>query len=457
MHTFIGEIMNQSYWQKTTQKKEFPKLNQDIKTDILIIGGGLSGVMLAYQLRNSHFQVTVIDKDNLGSHTSGHTTAKVTVLHDVIYQKINQYYDKQHALLYYQSNKRALLDIKKIIRKEHIDCSYQENIAYLYTSDIKKYPLLEKEKQLLTSFGEHVIEKNGTGKMIGLKNQAVFHPLQYLYAIIDICCRFHVQFYEHSLAKQIIRHHDHYTVKVNDHIVTCRYVVHATRYPFFKKGMYFMKIFQSQAYVGISSKKDSPNSYLSLDDHHSYRPLNDHQAIVINNKNDWFAQDSMPLRGIPYIGRLYQNEFIIYGFQKWGMTLSHVSAQLIKDLIYNNKNPYEELYSCHYFSLSFSKQYFSLMKKNILKGYLLQRYQTVDSEQIERKSGAIIKKNHRLYALYRDENGKDHYFSPYCPHLKCLIHFNSKSQTWSCPCHQSVYDAYGQVLEGPSIHDLKKC
>ena len=56
MHTFIGEIMNQSYWQKTTQKKEFPKLNQDIKTDILIIGGGLSGVMLAYQLRNSHFQ-----------------------------------------------------------------------------------------------------------------------------------------------------------------------------------------------------------------------------------------------------------------------------------------------------------------------------------------------------------------------------------------------------------------
>ena len=100
--------MNQSYWQKTTQKKDFPQIKQDIKTDVLIIGGGLSGIMLAYQLRHSHFQVVVIDKDHIGSHTSGHTTAKITVLHDLIYQKIEKNYDKHHAYLYYQSNKKVV-------------------------------------------------------------------------------------------------------------------------------------------------------------------------------------------------------------------------------------------------------------------------------------------------------------------------------------------------------------
>lgn len=446
--------MNQSYWQKTTQKKDFPQINKDIKTDVLIIGGGLSGIMLAYQLRHSHFQVVVIDKDRIGSHTSGHTTAKVTVLHDLIYQKIEKHYDLHHAYLYYQSNKKALLDIKKIIRKEHIDCSYKENEAYLYSHNIEKYPLLEKEKQLLTSFGEKVIEKNESGKMIGLKNQAIFHPLQYLYAIVDICCRFHIQFYEQSLAHHIERHHDYYQVKVNDHTITCRYLIHASRYPFIKKGIYFMKLFQSQDYVGIDEKQ-SQNSFLSIDNQSSYRPLNENQAIIIQNKNEWFAQDSIPLRGIPYIGRLSHNEFIIYGFQKWGMTLSHVAARLIKDLIYNNKNPYQELYSCHYFSISYSKEYLQLMKRHLFKGYLYQRYQTENINNLQNKTGAIIKKNHHLYAVYRDERGIDHYFSPYCPHLKCLVHFNKKNQTWDCPCHQSIYDAFGHVIEGPSLHDLK--
>ncbi|MGN1182837.1 MAG: FAD-dependent oxidoreductase [Faecalibacillus sp.] len=449
--------MNQSYWQKTATKRKLKKLNRDLNVDVLIIGAGFSGVMLAYQLKDSHLNIAVIDKNRIGQHTSGHTTAKLTILHDLIYQKLEQFYDRDHAYLYYQSNKEALQEIKDIIKKENIQCDFQENNAYIYSHEKINLPQLKKEKELLQSFGEDVIEINHQKQMIGLKHQAIFHPLKYLYKILSICINHDIQFFEQSIASKVYRYHDHYKVKVNNHYVTCQYVVHATRYPFIKKGFYFLKIFQTKEYITHYQKNESKDSFLSIEHPVSYRPLHNNSSLIIHPYlHDWFAQDSIPLRGIPYIGRLKDNEFMIYGFQKWGMTLSHVAAKLIRDLILNQKNEYKELYSCHYFSVSFSKQYLPVLLKNSFRGYFLQRYQIIPLNQLEKGQGDIIKINHHLYAVYRDDHGFDHYFSPYCPHLKCLIHFNAKSQTWDCPCHQSIYDAYGHLIEGPSVLPLKK-
>lgn len=449
--------MNESFWQKTTNQKNLKSLDKDIDVDVLIIGGGLSGIMTAYQLKDSHLKIAVVEKDKIGSHTSGHTTAKVTILHDLIYQRIEKHYSYEHAHLYYQSNKEALHDIKKIIQKEKIDCDFQENIAYIYSDDPRYVSAIEKEKKLLTSFGETIIDNHHHLSTLGLKNQAVFHPLKYLYQIVNICIKHHIQFYEQSQAVKIYRYHDYYKVKVNQNTVTCRYLVHATRYPFIKKGLYFFQLFQSKEYIDYLSYYKGPDSDLAVDQTLSYRPITKKHSLVIDQQShDWFSQDSIPIRGIPYIGRFKNNEFMIYGFQKWGMTLSHVAARLIKDLILENDNPYIQLYYCHYFSISYSKYYFSKLIKHILKGYIGQRYLTKDIADIKKDEGAIVKIHHRLYAVYRDKNNQYHYFSPYCPHLKCLVHFNHKSHTWDCPCHQSIYDAYGHLIEGPSLSPLKE-
>ena len=113
--------MNESYWQKTSQHPCFKQLNKDIKTDILIIGGGLSGISCAYQLKETDKQITVVEKDLLGCHTSGCTTAKITLLQDLIYQKLVKHYNIETAYLYYQSQKEAIKGIKDLIEKEKID------------------------------------------------------------------------------------------------------------------------------------------------------------------------------------------------------------------------------------------------------------------------------------------------------------------------------------------------
>ena len=91
--------MNQSYWQKTTRKTNDKKIDKDIECDVLIIGGGLTGVALAYYLKDTDFKVAVVDKDEIGSHTSGHTTAKITVLHDVLYYKKSHHERRNRSII----------------------------------------------------------------------------------------------------------------------------------------------------------------------------------------------------------------------------------------------------------------------------------------------------------------------------------------------------------------------
>lgn len=450
-------IMNESIWQKNNSHPQFQELNHDLNVDVLIIGGGLSGTMVSYYLKNSGYRIAVVEKNTFGSHSTGHSTAKISILHDLILQQIAQSYGLEQAYLYYLSNKEALKDIENIISREKIQCDFKKNTAYLYTDNVRMLSTLKKEKNLLLSFGEKIIEKKDHLMTIGIDNQATFDPMKYLYQIIHICLNHKINFYENAQATSIHRFHDYYKVTVNNHTVTCRYLIHATRYPFIKKGFYFLKLFQTRCYVDLNCQQNGTDSYLSVDSPNSYRPVGDHHCLIINDQSQqWFAQDSIALRGIPYIGQYKNNEYIIYGFQKWGMTLSHVAGKLIKDLILKKHNPYKQLYYCHYFSISYSKHYFAKLLKNTFQGYIFQRYITKNINDLNTNDGAIIKIKHHLYAVYKDSHGKLYAFSPYCPHLKCLIQFNHKSQTWDCPCHQSVFNAFGQLIEGPSLQSLKK-
>lgn len=451
--------MNQSYWQKTSKKKIDKIVETDISTDIVIIGGGLSGVALAYQLKDSPYQIIVLDKDEMGSHTSGHTTAKVSTLHGLLYHDITQHYDIHQAYLYYKSNHQALNEIKEIIQKENISCDWQDNQAYIYTDDPGYASSIQIQRDIFNSLRVETLTDENHLESLGLSNQGIFHPLKYLYGLIRICQKNGVQFYEHSEVVNIERKDASFLLDVNNHRIQCRYLIHATRYPFIKKGLYFLKLFQKKEYIDYKEENLGINSYLCIDQTKSYRSINQQASLQIHrDSKDWFAQDSIPLRGIPYIGRLnkYTNEFIIYGFQKWGMTLSQVAAKLISDMILENENPYEELYNPHYFSMSFSKKYKDHIWKNTKRGMITNRFQNKPLALLECQDGMVTKVNGHLTAVYKDKKGNLHYLSPYCPHLKCVVEFNKKDQTWTCPCHQSVYSAYGQLIEGPSLSSLNE-
>ena len=448
--------MNESYWQKTSQHPCFKQLNKDIKTDILIIGGGLSGISCAYQLKETDKQITVVEKDLLGCHTSGCTTAKITLLQDLIYQKLVKHYNIETAYLYYQSQKEAIKGIKDLIEKEKIDCCLKECTMSLYTDNLKNVEKLEKEQHYLQFFGETVFDNQKHLKTISLHHQYIFHPLKYLYHLVKCCQKKNVQFYEHSRVDKIIKRKNDFLFDVQGHRIICQDLIHASRYPFIKKGFYFLKMFQSLESIDLKQRTGNQCT-LSIDLTESYRPLKNH-ALVINSKSkDWFAQDTIPLRGIPYMGRYKEHEYFIYGFQKWGMTSSMVSAMILSDLILEKDNPYLPVFTPHRMHIGLSVK--QAVKdtvhsvRGLTAGFMAPPRAMV--EQLPKGHGGIVEVENKKVGVYKDENGTSHIVQARCTHLGCQLEWNPDEKSWECPCHGSRFDYMGHVIDNPTMEDLK--
>lgn len=454
--------VNESYWQKTAQKQVYPKINQNKKCDVVIIGGGLTGISLAYRLKDCGLKVIVLEEKEIGSQTSGHTTAKITFLHDLIYTYLNEYYSYHIAKKFFLSNKEAMNDIETIIEKEKIACDYYKNENVLYTFKKENVIKLKQEKELLESFGVKVKEnviKNALYS-ISIDNQAIFHPLKYLYALASLCRKDGIEIYENSQVKKVHRIKEEFLIDVNSYQVQCSDVVHATRYPFVYKGLYFMKVMAKREYVqyGICENQER-RSLLCVDKKSiSQRPVGNGLLEIgkneVKNPIRWFAMDSETLRLIPYIGKLSKkrNEYIAFGYRKWGMSLSHVASKIIYDDLLEKENKYKALYENHYCSLSLIKKQLPLFMKDIKKGMIDNHFPP--SKKLKNNEGAVMKIDGELIAVYKDNHGECHYMNPYCPHFKCIVQFNNKTKTWDCPCHGSTYDAYGKLINGPSLKNL---
>src|SRR5699024_3822710 len=135
-----------SYWQASTDVSSFPQLKENITIDVGIVGGGITGITAAYLLSQEGFSVAVIEGSTLLSGTTGHTTAKVTSQHGLIYDELIANYGVEGAKLYFEANNQAKQFIKSTIESNNIEeAKYTEAASYLYTTNGENVEKLEKE------------------------------------------------------------------------------------------------------------------------------------------------------------------------------------------------------------------------------------------------------------------------------------------------------------------------
>lgn len=482
-------MKNISYWQKTATPKQHPSIPQNMDVDIAIIGGGMTGVMCAYYLRHSGKKIAVFEQRQIGCQTTGHTTGKISFLHGTIYQFLIRYYNTEIARMYMESNIQAMHDIENIIKDENISCDYQKNTSFIYAKNKHNIKTIEKEIEALRSLGVNALVDQHRDKSIlkslAVEEQAIFHPLKYLYRIVDICQRSNILFYENSNAYGFDIQNDITKFKCNDFTVTSKQTIFATRYPQINyPELYFLKLSQSREHLIYNEVSKVENSYLSIDKpNQTYRPAGegtiyggyghdvgkrtDTITIHENNKKifgdvesiSWAAQDTSTNRGIPYIGYFspkYRHCYLSCGYDKWGMTLSHVGARLLSDMILHNDNPYELLYSPEYGNTTTSLASFGNIIKSSFTGMIVNRIAAPLHIDLRKGEGKVVRLGGKLYAIYKDDNEKLHFCKPYCRHLKCVVSFNHLEKTWDCRCHGSRYDSVGNLIEGPAEFSLKK-
>lgn len=496
--------MSSSYWVESTPQTNYPKIEKDFDTDILIIGGGITGIVTSYMLSNSNLNVSIVEADRMAMGVTANTTAKITSQHDLLYDYLLNSFGFDTAKGYLDSNEEAIKIIKDIVRKENIDCDFSSQDAYVYTCDKSNVQKIVDEVSAVTSLGlkaEYVTECPLPFKIeaaIKFPNQAQFHPRKYLLSLLQILDKRNVNIFENSKVIDIKHVKDRYEVYVNNNKITAKYLVMACHYPIKNfPGMYFIKMYQDSSYaIGVELDKDVfDGMYISCDTptasfrntpydngrkllivggsshktgatdvniDDSYTNLENYIKSVYPKakiKYRWMTEDCVTLDKIPYIGefsKFLPNMYVATGYKKWGMTTSHVAAKIISDKILGIDNPYEDIYTATRLEpIKNSKEFGNMLKQSVYSLAINKISSPIKSyTELENDSGGVVYYNGKKLGIYKDKSGKMFAVVPYCKHLGCELTWNNLEKTWDCPCHGSRYKYTGEMITEPTTEGL---
>lgn len=482
-------MKRKSIWLEGISSNTCPKLEHDIDVDVLIIGGGITGISTAYHLTSQNLSVCLVEKNKIAEGVTSRTTGKLTYLQENIYTKLKTYHGKEKAKLYLESQKKAIQLVKGIIKKENIECDLQKVHSYVFSNQNEKK--ICNEKNLLHEFGISVRDTTAlpTGENISygfyVEDTYVFHPLKYAYSLKDICLHRGISIYENTKIISIDKEEEQYLCKTENHMIKAKYVVFAVHYPYFIIPFWMpLKAYIEKSYIEafkvdknykfsaitISSPTISTRYHSDKNCHYQLYLTNSHNLCIKNNEKEnfeqllqtkkispdyiWSNKDIMTVDSIPYIGSINKENTLLIGtgYNTWGMTNGSIAGKIISDIILQKQNPYIELFDpkrginigkLMNFPIILSSNVYSFAKSKIRK----QKSWYPSSVRFEIRNGENL-------AIYVDENQKEHIVYNVCPHLKCGLIFNEVEKTWDCPCHGSRFDIDGNCIEGPSNYNI---
>ena len=433
-------MKNKSIWSETKIDKNYPSLSHDKEVDILIIGGGITGVNTLYQLKDK--DIILVERNKIGQGVTLNTTGKLTYLQSNIY---NQIKDKNKRELYLKSQLEAINTIKNTIKDNNIKCDLEKTKSYVFTELDKDIKEIKKLKDFLTSNNIKVNENDMPilkyKYCISVDDTYIFNPIKYINGLLNNIDNNKI--YENTNIEKIEKDHDKYICYTKNNKIICNKVILSTHYPYFIIPYFFpTKCYLEKSYIVSFKEKMNPISLISYnkptismrtykdnvlylsESHNICNKTNDkkHFDKLINNKTEhlWSNIDIITNDYLPYIGNIKDNIIISTGYNTWGMTNSVIGSIVIKDIINNKENEYIKLFN---------------PKRNKIISRMI-------SDSCSTLKG--------YYEGFKYSNIKCK-----CPHAKSKLIYNEIENTYDCPCHGSRFDINGKVIQGPSNKDIE--
>lgn len=427
-----------SVWPENVERKYFAPLEKDIKTDVLIIGGGMAGLLCAYVLKNAGVNCVLVEAKRICCGITGDTTAKITLQHGLLYSKLLGRFGEDKARLYLDAQAKACGMYDRLCRV--IPCDYERKDAYVYSLDdsakLRKEAAALNQLGVKAAFCESVGLPFAVAGAVRVEDQAQFHPLKFAFAIAA-----ELPVYENTKVLQLMPGR-----AVTEHgEIRCGKMIVATHFPMLNKhGGYFLKLYQHRSYVlaldgaqtadgmyvdeaekGLSFRSYGNRLLLGGGSHRTgknggnWRELREFARKHYSSARIvgmWATQDCMTLDGVPYIGQYARNTpdlYVATGFNKWGMTSAMISAMLLSDLVQGKRSAYESVFApsrsmlCPQLAVNAAESLIGLLTPTV----------------------------------------------PRCPHLGCALKYNSQEHTWDCPCHGSRFTETGELINNPATDD----
>ena len=498
----------ESYWIDSAPLPRFPKLERSIEVDVVVAGGGITGITAACLLKRHGKTVALLERDRLARVDTGHTTAHVTAVTDLSRQDAAKTFGKDAAKAIWDAGSAAIDQIVQNIRAHDIECDFRWVPGYLHVpaegAEDSDRRFIEREAEVLQelSINGKLLPQIPLFDSLGIKfpHQALFHPRKYLSALAQTIPGNGSHIFEETAADEV--QDDPLAVKCGEHQIRCSYVVMATHTPLMgKAGMTGATLFQSKLalystyavgakvppgqlpeasfwdtsepynYLRIHRHPDFDYAILGGEDHKTgqaadtsehYRRLEQRLLrFVPEAKIDhrWSGQVIDTNDGLPFIGELTENQFGATGFAGNGMTFGTLGAMMATDAVLKRKNPWADLFDPGRKKL-FGGTWTYLKENKDYPYYLLRDWlggaEGKSLAALKEGQGKILQLEGKKVAAYRDPAGKVTLCSPVCTHLGCIVGWNEAEQTWDCPCHGSRFRPDGHVISGPAEEPLEQ-
>jgi glycine/D-amino acid oxidase-like deaminating enzyme/nitrite reductase/ring-hydroxylating ferredoxin subunit len=491
-----------SLWLDTSAPPDFPKLQGRVAADVVVVGGGITGLTTAYLLKKIGCRVAVVDQRTIGGGETAHTTAHITLVTDIRLHELASQIGERQAQALWGAGYLAMNQIEEIARELRTDCELKRVPGYLFAAigkDTKKErESLQRDAELASQLGfdADFIESDPLFQRPAVRfpNQLKFHPLKYVNALVKTLPGDGCHVFSRTSGSNIDS--EKRELHTDAGVISYQALVIATHVPIQgERGTFNAALFQTKlaAYstyaleaeidpVAESLFWDTNDPYLYLrfdrrgdacsviiggEDHKTgqeeetetrYERL---EKILKENfpsakpRHRWSGQVIETPDSLPYIGEVAHRQFLATGFSGNGMTLGTFSAMLIRDLISGNSNPWNGLFAPNRKAIVGTWDY--VLENKDFPTYFIKNWISSPASDggINRCEGRVAKIDGKKRAIYCDEHGKRTVLSPICPHMGCIVTWNDAEKTWDCPCHGSRFTATGELIAGPAESELK--
>lgn len=494
-------------WLSPETAQQFPKIGSDLRVDVVVVGAGVTGITTAYLLKQAGHTVALLERDRCLHGDTGHTTAHLTCVTDRRFQDLVRDFSGDDAQAVWDSGRAAIDQIHQVIQQEQLQCGFAWVPGYLHAplmraTTVDDVAMLRQEAQ---SIEDHYLDAVYMNEVpifrrpgVLFANQALIHPTQYLAGLLARIPGKGCHVFEESEVQEF--NHDPLQVKANGCTIECGQVVLATHVPLMgNTGLIAATMFQSKLalyssyaigariprdtcpqalfwdtsdpyfYLRIGRRPDHDYAIFGGEDHKTgqepdtaarFDRLEQLLSSFVPNaeiEHRWSGQVVETNDGLPFIGEIAPRQFIATGFSGNGMTFGTLGAIMAVDAIEQRRNPWAQLFDV---KRSITRRgAWDYVRENVDYPYYMLKDRLATSEcqsldQLKPGEGKILRVEGRRVAAYKAANGDVSTLSSICPHMGCIVHWNTAEATWDCPCHGSRFKATGEVLAGPAEKPL---
>lgn len=491
-----------SIWQDTVEDfKPTNSWDKDQTYDILIVGGGITGLTTALLLQSEGKKCILAEAYNIGFGTTGGTTAHLNTILDTPYNIIAKNFGEETTRLVAGASREAIDLIEGLINKYEIECDFSYQPAYLYAENDKEVEELDKIEKaavkagVATSCSDSLPIPFSFKKICRFDMQAQMHATKYIHGIAKAFEKEGGIILQQCIVDKVNSSNDVIVAETALGSIKAHRAVYATHIPpginllhfrcapyrsyamafTLKSGMYPTGLVydMKDPYNYFRSHNIGGTDYVIAGgfDHKTGHKKNTDECFrelqaYVSKQFDiqevaykWSSQYYNSTDGLPYIGLLpgHENIYTGTGYGGNGMIFGSLTGKIICELVTNKESKYEQVFSPSRIKpiagfADFVKENADVVSQFIGKRFSYEKVKSL--VELAPGDATLADWEGKKVALYKDDNGKVHALDPVCPHAKCIVDWNSAEKSWDCPCHGGRYAPNGALLTGPATKGL---